>query len=142
MKGLNFLFKNQSGLRPFDSTINQLNEMFSIVISNLDKGKYIMFIICDMIPKAFDKVWYKGLIYKLQKYGIREEIFGWIETFLTDRTQKIVIKGYFSGIENTNAGVPHGLVLGPFLFLTYINDIVENIINQSRHFADDTSLSE
>lgn len=63
MKGLNFLFKNQSGLQPFDSTINQLNEMFSIVISNLDKGKYIMFIICDMIPKAFDKVWYKGLIY-------------------------------------------------------------------------------
>lgn len=56
MKGLNFLFKNQSGLQPFDSTINQLNEMFSIVISNLDKGKYIMFIICDMIPKAFDKV--------------------------------------------------------------------------------------
>lgn len=139
MKDHNLLFKNQSGFQPSDSTINQLTEIYNIIISNLDKGKDIMFIFCD-ISKAFDKVWHKGLIYKLQKYGIRGEILGWIENYITDRTQKVVIEGYSSGIETTNAGVPQGSVLGPFLFLIYINDIVENICNQIRLFADDTSL--
>ena len=75
MKDHNLLFKNQSGFQPSDSTINQLSEIYNIIISNLDKGKDIMFIFCD-ISKAFDNVWHKGLIYKLQKYGIRGKILG------------------------------------------------------------------
>lgn len=88
----------------------------------------------------FDKVWHKCLIYKLQKYGIRGEILGWIKNYLTNRTQKVVIEAYSSGIESTNAGVPQGSVLEPFLFSICIIDIVENISNQIRLFADDTSL--
>lgn len=77
----NLLLKNQSGFQSSNSTINQLTETYNIIISNLDKGKDIMVIFCD-ISKTFYKVWHKCLIYKLQKYGIRGEILGWIKIIL------------------------------------------------------------
>ena len=61
--------EHQSGIQPKDSTVNQLVYIFNTIISNLDIGKDIMFIFCD-IPRAFDRVWHTGLLYKLRKIGI------------------------------------------------------------------------
>lgn len=64
----------------------------------------------------------------------------WIENYLFDRQQKVVIDGFTSNTETINAGVPQDSVLGPFLFLLYINDICNDLVNHIRLFADDTSL--
>ena len=135
----NILTDFQSGFRPKDSTVNQLLEIYHIIISNMDKGKEIKFIFCD-VSKAFDKVWHRGLIHKLKKYGLCDGIIEWFSSYLTNRKQRVTIDGFHSTWSDTEAGVPQGSVLGPYLFLLYINDIVENISSNIRLFADDTSL--
>ena len=133
------LTKFQSGFRPKDSTVNQLLEIYHTIIENLDKKKEIKFIFCD-ISKAFDKVWHDGLLYKLKKYGIDGNLFTWFESYLSNRKQRVINEGQKSTWEDTQAGVPQGSVLGPYLFLLYVNDIVENVKCNIRLFADDTSL--
>ena len=71
-------------------------------------------------------------------YSISGNILGWIENYLCDRQKKVVIDGFLSNHETVNAGVPQGSVLKPFLFLLYINDICDDLVNNSRLFADDT----
>ena len=83
----------QSGFRPKDSTVNQLLEIYRVIIENLDKGKDIKFIFCD-ISKAFDKVWHEGLLYKLRKYGINGSIINWFTSYLTNRKQRVINEGY------------------------------------------------
>ena len=122
----NILTKHQSGFRPKDYTVNQLLEIYHVIIENLDKSKDIKFVFCD-ISKAFDKVWHEGLIYKLSKYGIDGSLINWFKSYLSDRKQRVVNEGYKSQWEHTSAGVPQGSVLGPYLLLIYINDIVDNI---------------
>ena len=139
MNDNNVIYKYQSGFQPGDSTVNQLVDIYNTIISSLDKGKDVRFIFCD-ISKAFDKVWHKGLLSKLKTYGVSGNILGWIENYLCDRQQKVVIDGFSSNHETVNAGVPQGSVLGPFLFLLYINDICDDLVNNIRLFANDTSL--
>ena len=69
-----------------------------------------------------------------------DQIIKWVENYLTNRSQQVVLDGYTSSPRSTNSGVPQGSVLGPFLFLLYINDISKNLQNPVRLFADDTSL--
>ena len=133
------LTKFQSGFRPKDSTVNQLLEIYHTIIENLDNQKDIKFIFCD-VSKAFDKVWHKGLLHKLQKYGITGTMLNWFNSYLSGRQQRVKNEGFYSTWSNTNAGVPQGSVLGPYLFLLYINDITENIRTNIRLFADDTTL--
>lgn len=133
------LTKYQSGFRPHDSTVNQLLEIYHIIIENLDKGKEIKFIFCD-VSKAFDKVWHAGLLYKLKKYGVNGNILRWFSSYLSERKQRVFNEGFYSTWKDTLAGVPQGSVLGPYLFLLYVNDIVDNIKSNIRLFADDTSL--
>lgn len=133
------LTKYQSGFRPRDSTVNQLLEIYNIIIENLDKGKNVRFIFCD-VSKAFDKVWHRGLLFKLKKYGICGPLLNWFSSYLSERKQRVIQEGFHSSWANTSAGVPQGSVLGPYLFLLYINDIAENISTNIRLFADDTSL--
>ena len=92
------------------------------------------------ISKAFDKVWHKGLIYKLHCIGIRGKMLKWFSDYLIDRKQAVVIKGKTSSYRSISAGVPQGSVLGPLLFLIYINDIVKDIESIVKLFADDTSM--
>lgn len=90
--------------------------------------------------KAFDRVWHKGLIHKLRNVGIIGGLLNWFTDYLSNRKQRVVLPRAASDWTQIHAGVPQGSVLGPLLFLIYINDIVENINACIRLFADDTSL--
>ena len=94
---------------------------------------------CD-ISKAFDRVWHKGLIFKLESIGVSDSLLRWFGDYLVERKQRVVLPGAASSWQNIKAGVPQGSILGPLLFLIYINDIVEDIHSSIRLFADDTSL--
>ena len=87
--------------------------------------------------KAFDKVSHHHLKLKLEYYGIRNKVLKWISSFLQERTQRVVCGGYTSDSENVISGVPQGTVLGPLLFLIYINDLPECISSMCSLFADD-----
>jgi hypothetical protein len=84
--------EHQSGFQPKDSTVDQLVYIYNTIISNLDIGKDIMFILCD-ISKAFDRVWHTGLLYKLRKIGIDGNLLSWVTDYLDDRKQKVVLDG-------------------------------------------------
>ena len=72
-------------------------------------------------------MWHEGLIYKLQTYGITGPLLGLIKDFLSDRLQRVAINGQTSSWEKVLAGVPQGSILGPLLFLIYVNDLPSNI---------------
>ncbi len=97
-------------------------------------------VFCD-ISKAFDRVWHQGLLFKLKENGISGNMLKWIESYLSNRTQKVFVRSSMSDVLQVKAGVPQGSVLGPLFFLIYVNDIVNNLLSITRLFADDTSLS-
>ena len=130
---------HQSGFIPGDSTINQLVYLYHYFANALDKNKDVHIVFCD-ISKAFDKVWHEGLLYKLEKSGIDGLLLEWFKSYLNNRKQRVVINGHHSEWTNIPAGVPQGSVLGPLLFLVYINDITKNIQGNIKLFADDTVL--
>src|SRR5271170_5517985 len=90
--------------------------------------------------KAFDKVPHKLLLKKLEAYGIEKDLISLIHSFLSDRTQKVVIDGLASDSVQVSSGVPQGSVLGPLLFLIYINDLPDKIKSKCRLFADDSLI--
>ena len=92
------------------------------------------------ISEAFDKVWHEGLVFKLKSDGISGHLLTLIESYLSERMQRVILNGKSSKWSRVTAGVPQGSVLGPRFFLVYINDLVDNISADVRLFADDTSL--
>ena len=92
------------------------------------------------MSKAFDKVWHEGLIFKLQQNGIEGKLLDLLHNYLNNRKQRVVINGFESNLGDIKAGVPQGSVLGPLLFLIYINDLEDGIKSSINFFADDTSL--
>ena len=135
----NMLSSLQSGFIPGDSTVNQLAYLYHIFTEALDAGKEVRTVFCD-ISKAFDRVWHEGLIYKLKAAGVSGDVLRWFQSYLSGRRQRVVLPGSFSEWVYIKAGVPQGSILGPLLFLLYINDIVKNIGSNICLFADDTSL--
>ena len=114
--------------------------MYNCILNSLEKKEISCFVFCDF-SKAFDKVWHKRLLHKIKSYGIDSNLLSWFSSYLQDRQQRVVIHNSSSSLCNVSAGVPQGSVLGPLLFIQYINDIAENLISLNRLFADDTSFS-
>ena len=81
-----------------------------------------------------------GLIYKLKQHGIEGDFLKWLTDYLNGRQQKVIIRGCTSTFKFIQAGVPQGSVLGPLLFLIYVNDIADSLLSLTRLFADDSSL--
>ena len=106
----------------------------------MEEKKNTCFIFCD-VSKAFDRVWHKGLLEKLKAHGICGPLLAFLNNYLSNRTQLVFINESSSCLLATNAGVPQGSVLGPLMFLIYVNDIADSLMSITRIFADDTSLS-
>ena len=135
----NLLSKNQSGFRPGDSTIYQLISITSTIYESFETYDETRAVFLD-ISKAFDKVWHEGLVFKLKSNGISGNLLKFLRNYLQNRHQRVVLNGKESEWRSLNAGVPQGSVLGPLLFLVYINDLTDNIVSDMRLFADDSSL--
>ncbi|MCG7883227.1 MAG: reverse transcriptase family protein [Candidatus Thiodiazotropha endolucinida] len=133
------LYKYQSGFLPNHSTTFQLIDIYHHVCQTFDNEQFSCMVFCD-VSKAFDRVWHRGLLFKLRQYGISGLLLEWISDYLTNRTQRVVIRSCTSTAKNVNAGVPQGSVLGPLLFLIYVNDIADPLLSLTRLFADDSSL--
>ena len=91
------------------------------------------------ISKAFGKVWHDGIIFILKAYSVKGEVLSLLKNYLENREQRVVLNGQTSEWRKM-AGVPQGSVLGPLLFLIYINDLPDGINSLCKIFADDTSL--
>ena len=85
-------------------------------------------------------MWHEGLIFKLKSNGISGNLLSFFSNYLRNRQQRVVLNGITSDWKDIEAGVPQGSVLGPLLFLVYINDLPDNISSEMRLFADDSSL--
>ena len=110
------------------------------VTRELDNGNCVDVVYLDF-AKAFDKVPHKRLLSKLEAHGIRGKILSWIGSWLRDRRQRVSVEGELSEWAAVKSGVPQGSVLGPLLFLMYINDIDEDITLKFSKFADDSKVA-
>ena len=109
------------------------------LVSAMNSKKQVDTLTLDF-SKALDRVLHQRLLYKLSHYGIQGSLLSWIQVFLTKRTQKVALEGVLSNQCFVTSGVPQGMVLGPVLFLIYINDLPPCISLTMRLFADDCFL--
>ena len=135
----NILTPRQHGFRSGHSCETQLILAIDDWANALDSGLRTDIAIFDF-SKAFDSVPHRRLLAKIESYGIRDSTLCWIKLFLSGRSQRVVVNGSQSAWLPVACGVPQGTVLGPLLFLLYINDITDNINSEIRLFADDCIL--
>ena len=133
----NLLSPHQYGFVPGRSTNSQLLVTLNDWQKSLDSGTPIDIAYMDF-KKAFDSVPHERLLFKLSKYGISGNLLSWIKDFLSCRTQYVKINDSKSACNNITSGVPQGSVLGPMLFIYFINDLPEICTVTTKIFADDT----
>ena len=136
----NLLIPNQFGFRNQHSTDHAIIQLCDKIITAISNKEHAVGIFMDL-SKAFDTINHNILIYKLRSYGIRGKVLNWFEDYLRNRQQFVAFKGHNSNITNISCGVPQGSILGPLLFLIYVNDIVKSSTIASFFlFADDTTV--
>ena len=135
------LSEYQSGFRPTYSTVTALLKTTNNWCVNIDKGLLNGVIFIDL-KKAFDTIDHAILLRKLEHYGVDDGALLWFRSYLTDRKQKCYVNGNLSSTLTINCGVPQGSILGPLLFLIYINDLPNCLnVGSPRMYADDTNIS-
>ena len=135
----NLISPKQPGVRPGDSCINQLLSITHDIFTSFDNGLKVRGVFLD-ISKAFDKVWHDGIMYKLKQNGIKNKLLCLLIAFLKNCQKILVLNGQFSSLTKVNAGGPQGPILGPLLFLIYINDLPNGLQSNPKLFTDDSSL--
>ena len=133
------LTDRQHGFRSKHSCESQLILTIDDLAKSLDMNVPVDMIIMDF-SKAFDCVPHKRLLHKMENYSVRGRTHTWITNFLTKHKQRVVVDGDHSQWVQVRSGIPQGTVLGPLLFLAYINDLPDNISSEVRLFADDCVL--
>ena len=136
----NILYDLQHGFREKRSCETQLVMLVEDLARSLQEGGGQTDLVLLDFSKAFDKVNHEKLLYKLHQYGITGNVLQWARGFLCHRTQTVVVDGDESSEVQITSGVPQGSVLGPILFLAYINDLPNHVTSKVRLFADDTAL--
>ena len=140
LKANNLLSKKQFGFLPGRSTVLQLLNVVHRWIEILEKGGIIDTIYCDFM-KAFDTVPHNRLMDLLAHYGFKGEVLSWIKDFLSDRKQHVTVNGEKSTVFEATSGVPQGSVLGPILFVIFINSMVEKAGSSEMFlYADDLKI--
>ena len=129
----------QFGFRAGHSTSDALtyvSQSLTNCLNNREEAR----VVCLDISRAFDRVWHPGLLTKLAAFGFSGTLLAWLTDYLQDRSLKVVLNGQESSIKKINAGVPQGSILGPLLFIIFIDDISQDLANQSILYADDATI--
>ena len=134
-----FFLDFQYGFRSSESTADLVTVASDRIVRTFNRSGATRAAALD-ISKAFDRVWHAGLRHQLKSYGISDQIFGPISSFLSNRRLRVVLDGKSPQEYPINAGVPQGSVLGPTLFLLYINNLPDDVICDIAIYANDTTL--
>ena len=135
----NYFTDKQYGFLPGRTATLQLLRVLDEWSEAIDNNQMIEVIYMDF-KKAFDSVPHQRLLHKLHHIGIKGQLHDWIKSFLTGRTQRVAINGTVSSPNNVISGIPQGSVLGPLLFVIYVNDLPSHINSSAYLFADDTKI--
>ena len=140
LEEFNAFYDLQYGFRKKHSTDHALLSIVEEIRSNLDKGLFSCGVFVDL-EKAFDTVNHENLLAKLEHYGVRSVANDWFRSYLSNRKQLVDLGSGSSSLKNVTCGVPQGSILGPLLFVIYINDMRHALkFSVVHHFADDTNL--
>ena len=135
----NLISSNQTGFKLGDSCIDQLLSITYEIYKSFVDGFEVRGVFLD-ISKDFDKVWHKGIIFKLKQNSISSKLLCVLSDLLKDRKQRVILNGQVSSWAGVNEGVPQGSILGALLFLIYINTLADSLSSNANLFADDISL--
>ena len=137
----NTLYEHQYGFRSKHSTVHPIIHLLNkcAMATNANEPEYTLAVLCDL-SKAFDVIDHKILLYKLRQYGIRGVVIKWFESYLKDRNQFVNFENNDSDKRNILCGVPQGSILGPLLYLIYVNDIFMACDSTILSYADDTTM--
>ena len=133
------LYKHQSSLRSKFSTDTCLLHLTDFIRFNMDTGNYVGMVLLDL-QKAFDTVDHTILLMKLEALGLNDSAVQWFRSYLLDRQQLVDVAGTFSSQTNIVCDVPQGSILGPILFLIYVNDMTAVVKHKLLLYADDSAI--